>query len=292
MLAHTIISELETVLDEIYGANCAVLRTQPVLGGSINRAYRVGTTVGDHFLKQNGASRYPDMFKYERKGLELLSDNSKFIVPKPLAIFNVAGQQILLMEWLEQGYAGPNSHEQFGQRLAQLHRSTQKEFGLEHDNYIGSLPQGNTPHGTWSEFYWCQRLEPQIRMAKDSGILSHKMAQGFERLRVDISEIFPIEPPALLHGDLWSGNAGYTDNGEPTIFDPAVYYGHREMDIAMMHLFGGFPVRVFQAYNEVFPLHEGWQNRISIGQLYPLMVHVNLFGESYCGQVSSILSSI
>ena len=173
--------------------------------------------------------------------------------------------------------------------LAELHLQSSERFGLDHDNYIGSLPQQNSEHDSWVEFYRDERLISQMKLAEMGGRLTSKMKQGFDSLFLELENLFPNEKPSLLHGDLWSGNMMVAEDGSPSIFDPAVYYGHREMDLAMMALFGGFGDSWVSAYNELYPLEADWQERIPLGQLYPLMVHVNLFGGGYAGSVERIL---
>lgn len=266
-----------------------VLQVFVVSGGSINDAYRLETTSGTYFLKANCAKSFPNMFEAEAKGLELLSSSS-FKIPKPIATMVSGSKQLLLLEWVEQDGAKHGLWNEFGRCLAELHAISNTHFGLNHDNYIGSLPQRNTAHGTWAEFYREERLILQMKLAEKNGQLTSKMKRGFDALFAELENIFPKEKPSLLHGDLWSGNMMVAKNGVPCIFDPAVYYGHREMDMAMMALFGGFRDSWVEAYNEVYPLEHGWRERIPIGQLYPLMVHVNLFGGGYGRSVENILS--
>lgn len=266
-----------------------LLSQSTVSGGSINDAYQIETTYGRFFLKTNSAIRFPQMFAAESKGLSLLS-RSDFVVPKPIETGELDGTQFILMEWITQGAQGPDFWEVFGRNLAELHSISADCFGLDHDNYIGSLPQQNGTAETWAEFYHSVRLIPQIELAKANGRLTSKMTNGFDSLFARTPNLFPKEKPSLLHGDLWSGNMMATSSGLPSIFDPAVYYGHREMDLAMMALFGGFGDSWVEAYNEVYPLAPGWQERIPLGQLYPLMVHVNLFGGGYAGSVERILN--
>jgi hypothetical protein len=261
---------------------------EPVSGGSINTAYHIVTSEGRFFLKLNHAGRFPNMFEAESKGLMLLGKSS-FVVPKPLKVGVLDDKQFIVMEWVEQGSPQSGFWNRFGQQLAQLHLITSDRFGLNHDNYIGSLPQRNSSRNSWTEFYRDERLLVQMELASANGQLTEKMRQGFQSLFKHIDDLYPNEPPSLLHGDLWSGNLMVTGNGEPCIYDPAVYYGHREMDLAMMALFGGFGESWVEAYDEVYPLEVGWRERIAIGQLYPLMVHVNLFGGSYGQSVEAIL---
>lgn len=165
--------------------------------------------------------------------------------------------------------------------MAQLHRNSSSQFGWKKNNYIGALLQLNSEREQWWEFYAECRLEPLFAKAFDQGYLESGDRRSLEALINRLEELIPKESPALLHGDLWSGNCISNPKGEPLLIDPAVYYGHREMDLAMMKLFGGFGARVFQAYNEEFPLEKDWEERLSIHQLYPLLVHLNLFGSTY-----------
>ena len=175
--------------------------------------------------------------------------------------------------------------------MAALHRHGAPAFGLDHDNYIGRLPQTNTFAVTWAEFYRVRRLGPQLRAAADAGLAPARVRSSFERLFAQIESLCgPPEPPARLHGDLWGGNLIADERGGPCLIDPAVYGGHREIDLAMMKLFGGFAPHVFAAYKEAFPLADGYRERVALYQLYPLMVHVNLFGGGYGSSVERILA--
>ena len=261
---------------------------RPVSGGSINASYQLLTDNGRYFLKVNSSTRFPTIFEAEKRGLKLLS-HSKFTVPEVITTAVIQSKQFILMQWIEGGEQNTNFWNIFGEYLAGLHLQTSSAFGLNHNNYIGSLPQKNDERKSWAEFYRDQRLIPQIKLAEQNNQLTRKMNLGFQSLFHRLGDIFPIEKPALLHGDLWSGNLMVTSKGSPCIFDPAVYYGHREMDLAMMALFGGFGSGWIDAYNNVYPLDNGWRERIEIGQLYPLMVHVNLFGGTYARSVESVL---
>lgn len=279
-------SELDLFLESENMGDAQSVRA--VSGGSINDAYRLETSEGRFFLKINHSSRYPNMFDAEKRGLELLC-LSAFKIPRPIATATVGDYQFMLMEWIEKGVPKRDFWNEFGRGLAALHSISGQAFGLDHDNYIGSLPQSNRERQNWSDFYREERLTPQMNLAKSQGRLTTGMKIGFDGLFEKLETIFPVEKPSLIHGDLWSGNLMVADSGSPSIFDPAVYFGHREMDLAMMALFGGFGNDWVDAYNEVYPLENGWRERIPIGQLYPLMVHVNLFGGSYGRDVESIL---
>ena len=271
---------------------CKVVSAQIVSGGSINQAARVEISdIGTCFLKWN-TSADPDMFEKEALGLNLLADaETKLIIPKVIAKGKTSQNTgYLLLEFLEEQKTSSEAAHSFGQNLASLHSHTTEMFGLEHDNFIGKLHQSNTQHANWVDFFIEERIEPQLKMAVNSGHFSSKEQESFKNLYNRLSEMFPEEEPGLLHGDLWGGNYFYTGEGKAAIFDPAVYYGNREIELAFTHLFGGFSSGFYEAYDESFPLEPGFNQRKNIYNLYPLLVHTNLFGSSYSSQVKSIIS--
>lgn len=261
-----------------------------VSGGDINNAYRLITNQSSFFIKTNHASRYPNMFEKEANGLDLLRNTNTIKIPEVIAVGEVDDTSFLMLEWIDSARPETNFWQNFGKQLAQLHQNTFSSFGLNENNYIGSLSQSNQQHNTWVDFFIHERLQAQIKMAVDAGKMDDQTVKQFENLYKELPNIFPEESPALLHGDLWSGNYMVGNKGEPVIIDPAVYYGHREMDLAMTKLFGGFSGEMYQSYNNQYPLQQGWESRITICNLYPLLVHVNLFGGGYLLQVKSILS--
>jgi fructosamine-3-kinase len=205
----------------------------------------------------------------------------------------VHGPSFLVLERIDAARPRADYDELLGRGLAALHAFGAPVFGLDHDNFIGRLPQVNATLPTWAEFYRARRLEPQLRMAVDRGRASPVMQEAFAHLLPRLEELVgPPETPARLHGDLWGGNAMVDEQGRPCLIDPAVYGGHREVDLAMMRLFGGFGPRVFAAYQEAFPLAPGHQDRMPLYQLYFLLVHVNLFGGAYVIQVEQALAQI
>lgn len=261
-----------------------------VHGGDINETWRLRTNAGEWFLKLNDARRYPDMFLREQDGLEELRQTGHINVPKPVCYGKAGNRAFLVTEYVEKGTASPDFWESFAASIAKLHQQTQPYFGLRAANYIGSIKQYNTPYSTWPVFYAFNRLMPLGRMAYDQRRLDKQMMLQLETLCKKLPQLFPDEPPALLHGDLWSGNFLVGANGKAYIFDPAVYYGHREMDLAMTRLFGGFDTRFYYTYHAIRPLEAGWQQRIGLCQLYPLLVHLVLFGGNYYNDVKEILN--
>ncbi len=234
------------------------------------------------------------MFAAEALGLGWLDEANALRIPKVVAVSQAdEAQQFLVLELIASGSAARDFDERLGRGLAALHRSGTPGFGLDHDNFIGRLPQSNAPAPTWTDFYRTRRLEAQLRRASDEGLATTRMRRGFDRLWGALDELIgPPEPPARLHGDLWGGNLLCDDRGAPCLIDPAVYGGQREMDLAMMRLFGGFGPRVFSAYEEAWPLANGHRERVALYQLYPLMVHVNLFGGAYVGSVEASLDRL
>lgn len=283
------VAHIEQALSLHFSKPQKITAVKRVSGGSIHEAYRITTGSADLFLKMNHAEKYPGMFEAECKGLELLREHSNINIPEVVTKGQAGEQAFLVLEYIEPGTSTPASFHQFGAALAELHKKSSERFGLDHDNYIGSLTQTNSFHSSWPEFFIEERLSKQLKPAYDQQKVSRSILNSFERLFGKMNNLFPAEKPALLHGDLWSGNLMTTAAGQPCMYDPAVYYGHREMDIAMTQLFGGFPTGFYRAYNEQFPMEKNWEERMDLCNLYPLLVHANLFGGSYARQVETTL---
>jgi fructosamine-3-kinase len=274
-------------LEAAVGAKIA--GTRPVSGGDINAAEAVTLTDGRRVFVKSNAREPAGMFQSEAAGLAWLAEAQALRVPDVVTF----GAGFLALELVDAAPRARDFDEQLGRGLAALHRFGAPGFGLDRDNLIGRLPQDNTPEPDWPTFYRARRLEPQLRLAVDEGLAGARMRSGFERLFARLPErCGPPDPPARLHGDLWAGNLLVDDAGGPCLCDPAVYGGHREVDLAMMRLFGGYGPRVFAAYADAWPLAAGHQERVALYQLYPLMVHVNLFGGGYVGQVEAALERL
>jgi len=277
-----------------FALGSGVASARAIAGGDINRACEIALADGRRlFVKTNDRSPR-GMFAAEARGLGWLAEAGTLRIPKVVAVAAPEDpQQFLVLELVASGAPARDFDERLGRGLAALHRHGAPGFGLDHDNFIGWLPQANAAAGSWPEFYRARRLEAQLRRATDEGRASSRMRQGFDRLFGALEELCgPAEPPARLHGDLWGGNLLCDDRGGPCLIDPAVYGGHREIDLAMMRLFGGFGPRVFDAYAEAWPLADGHSERVALYQLYPLMVHVNLFGGGYVGSVEAALERL
>lgn len=288
MLPPALKETLQTTLTEIHHLPVSLLQVTPVYGGSINSAAKLETNAGLFFVKWNDAAKYPGMFAAEERGLQLLRETNTLHIPEVISSGTAGNDAWLLLRYLFNTTADAAARYEAGCALAGLHKNSATHFGLDHSNYIGSLPQQNKMHVTWAAFFAEERIIPQIRMAFDKQALGKTAVKQAEQFCERIGEIFPEEKPALLHGDLWSGNFMHSTNG-PAVFDPAVYFGHREMDLAMSRLFGGFDADFYAGYEAEFPAEQNAAQRVDYCNLYPLLVHVNLFGGSYVQDVISIL---
>lgn len=275
---------------EEQGLSGEIKHTQSIGGGSINAAFKISTDDGHWFLKFNAAQAHPKMFKSEFQGLKLLADSNTIRIPKPFYFHEGDQYSCILMEWIDQQTRLTDFWTQFAQQLAQMHQKSEAYFGLDFDNYMGSLPQKNNKHADFISFFIQERLEPQIKQARDDGYISRKHIQQCERLYMELSSIIPSEKSALVHGDLWSGNFMNDELGNPVIMDPATYFGHREVDIAMTTMFGGFSAEFYHQYQNFFPMEADWENRMDYYKLYPILIHINLFGYSYVGSFERIVS--
>jgi protein-ribulosamine 3-kinase len=274
--------ELRDALNEKFGK---VKSFTTVPGGCINNGGQLVTASGRWFVKWNDALKFPGMFDAEARGLIALSQTRCIRVPGDVSSQQVGAYQVLTMEWIQQTQATSGFWEKLGRDLAALHQTTAQRFGLDHNNYIGSLQQRNDWSDNWIDFFVRERIEPQLRILRGAT----RIQTRFETLFKLLPEIFPDEKPALLHGDLWGGNLIKDENGGPCLIDPAVYFGNREMELAFTHLFGGFDGRFYDTYKEVFPLAPGFEERVDVCNLYPLLVHANLFGGHYLLEIEDIL---
>ena len=262
-----------------------VLRQQAVAGGCINDGARLETASGaSFFLKINGSAP-EDMFTREAEGLAALRQAGGPRFPEPY----LWAEEFLLLEDLAPARRAGDYWETLGRQLAQLHGLTKSKFGFEHDNYLGTTRQPNA----WTEdgftFFAEQRLGFQAKLARDNDRLTRAEAAQVERLAASLTELVPHQPAALIHGDLWAGNAISDSRGAPALIDPAAHYGWPEAELGMTALFGGFEPRFYAAYGNERPLDKGWRERLPIYNLYHLLNHLNLFGEGYHGQVMEIL---
>jgi protein-ribulosamine 3-kinase len=258
-------------------------------GGCINHGGRLKTNEREYFLKWNSARKFPAMFEVESRGLQLLRTAKAMTIPEVVGFGSDDTNQFLVLAFIEQGAASKRSWETLGRQLSILHKVTNDFYGLDHNNYIGSLTQHNEQHVSWHQFFIERRLGVQLKLAVDSGLIEAGFIKDFESFYTKLPSLIPEEKPSLLHGDLWSGNIIFNQSGEPCLIDPAVYYGHREADLAMTRLFETFNSEFYASYEESFPLLPGYAGRVDIYNLYPLLVHLNLFGGTYLRRITAIL---
>jgi protein-ribulosamine 3-kinase len=290
MLTAPIQNYLNQLFADKMGSQIISVQTQPVGGGSINAAYKITVNKNERFfLKVNSNTTYPSLFDKEKNGLDFISRQKIIKVPAIIVCDEVDDRQVLLLEWIENGLRNGQSWKQFGEQLAKLHRVTNSFFGFEEDNYMGALPQLNKAYTNWVEFFIHCRLQPQLKLAAAKGAIQKKQVLQFEKLYKLLPGIFNSENPSLLHGDLWSGNFMCNESSNPVLIDPAVYFGHRSMDLAMTTLFGGFDKLFYESYNYHFPFPVNYYEQWEICNLYPLLIHLNLFGSGYLHQVENIL---
>lgn len=258
-------------------------------GGCINNSVILATDLGNFFIKYNSAIPR-DMFEKEAMGLNLLATTGTIRIPELYGYGKIGNFDYLILEQIIPGPLKMGFWQDFGHHLATLHRNYGSDrYGLDYPNYIGRLPQPNTWHEDWITFFIQCRIEIQLHAAVDKGLIRKSLAGRFGNLYSRLQDLLPIEKPSLLHGDLWGGNFVASSEGEAVLFDPAVYYGHREMELAFTKMFGGFDDEFYQAYNEAWPLERGFDSRIAIYNLYPSLVHLNLFGTSYLPGIVEVI---
>lgn len=276
-------------ISEASGDSFVTRSQRAVGGGCINRAAVIEDGKHRYFVKLNDTARL-SMFEAEAEGLRDIARTRSVRVPEPLCWGVAHDQAFIVLEYLDLADTDSHSLEKLGQQLAQMHRATSDRFGWRMDNTIGSTPQINSPASDWLTFWRQRRLGYQLTLAARNG---HPFGGKGERLMAELNEFFHDYRPApsLLHGDLWSGNVGATEQ-RPVIFDPAVYYGDREADLAMTELFGGFSARFYQAYREAWPLDPGYKTRRTLYNLYHILNHFNLFGGGYGAQAERMIDSL
>ncbi|HKJ93790.1 MAG TPA: fructosamine kinase family protein [Longimicrobiales bacterium] len=284
---------VERVLAERTGRPARIARANRVGGGCVSPVARIETGEGEAFFLKWGAVETtqdapPGMLASEADALRALAQAGAVRVPEVIAVEDgtCGAGSWLLLEWLEPGSARPGTWRDLGAGLAGLHRAVADTFGWNGDNFIGPLHQSNARSDDWAEFWRVRRLEPQLRAAVDAGWLADEQAR-FEHLFGQFGDVLgSVTDASLLHGDLWNGNVHVLQDGTAALVDPSVYHGHREVDLAMSELFGGFGREFYEAYEEAWPVDDAYhERRRAVYQLYYLLVHVNLFGGSYVASV-------
>lgn len=262
-------------------------------GGSINSAWRAESESGHSYFVKLNREGLLAMFEAEAEGLAELQKAEAIRVPEPIGYGAGEGYAWLATEYIEFGRGNSQSQALFGRQFAAMHRYTAERFGWHRDNTIGSTPQINDWSDSWVDFYRQHRLGFQLELAARNGFTGPIQNKG-ERLMTDLDRLFTAyaPEPSLMHGDLWGGNHAIDSDGNPVIFDPAVYYGDREADLAMTSLFGGCSSAFYEAYDEAWPLDEGYRVRKTLYNLYHILNHANLFGGGYAMQAESMMDSL
>lgn len=267
----------------------AIVGCKAVSGGDISATYKISTTTQDYFLKVNSGPNAASMCAAEKVGLETLKGSGTIAVPSPILSGTFGKKSFLLMEYVASRPPRAADFRELGHQVALLHQTSTSNFGFETDNFIGRLPQQNKPHPDWPSFYWSERLKPQCKWALEQSLLTKSEIPQQERALEVLQSILGEVSPSLIHGDLWGGNFLIATDGTPYLIDPAVYYGHSLVDIAMSGLFGGFGPEFYESYHELIPKSNNYEAQIELYRLYYLLAHLNMFGLGYRSSVVSIL---
>ncbi|HET8858359.1 fructosamine kinase family protein [Marivirga sp.] len=276
---------IENQLNSFHGKE--IYHIQSVDGGSINEAFRYSVEGDDFFVKCN--NQVPGIIAKELDGLKAIAKLDCIATPEIITFEKIDDYEVLVLPFISAGLKTPNAWENFGEQLALMHKQPAHYFGWHQSNFIGNLHQSNEDIPNFIDFFINQRLLPQIELAQKNAYLSTADIGLFEQLFQKLNEILPDAKPSLVHGDLWSGNFMIGENEKPYLIDPSIHYNFRETDIAFTHLFGGFDTKFYETYNHHCPLEPDFQNRISLYNIYPLLIHMNLFGSAYYGSVISNL---
>lgn len=278
-------------ITQVTGEKFAIANSRSIGGGCINQGNSISDGNRTYFVKQNRASEV-EMFAAEALGVQQMWETQTIRVPKPICWGTAGNSSYLVLEWLDlRSGGGQGAWDRMGRQLAAMHRQgTAKQFGWQRHNTIGSTPQMNPWTADWTTFFRDHRIGYQLQLAARKGM----RFPDAERLLEKIPELLAAHhpEPSLVHGDLWGGNASVTAAGEPVIFDPATYYGDREVDIAMTELFGGFPREFYQGYNAAWALDSGYDKRKILYNLYHILNHFNLFGSGYAGQAERMIQQL
>ncbi len=285
------LSEIAKQLSRTLNQELRFVSSETIGGGCINQISKLTDEDGNHWLLKENNPQYLEMFIAEADGLKEIKSSESIRVPEVYCTGKTQQSAYLLMEYIALSSGSANT--KTGEQLAQMHHYKTSEFGWFRNNNIGTTPQRNEQHSSWIEFWKSQRLIPQLELAKNKGYPNSAYEDGL-RLAGNLSVFFNTYQPlaSLLHGDLWGGNQAHDKAGNPVIFDPAVYYGDREADIAMTELFGGFRSQFYSAYNAYYQLDDGYTTRKTLYNLYHILNHYNLFGGGYASQAASMTSSL
>jgi protein-ribulosamine 3-kinase len=287
--SHYQVQFIESILSESLGHEAELKDFQFLYCGNFNLAAKVTTKSGKYFIKWN-QGEHEGMFESEAKSMELIRETNTIHVPKVYGYGKKSDGAYLMLDYVAESKKKNDYWQNFARKLADLHNHTNVRYGLHFNNYIGALRQINDFADNGIQFFLEKRLITQLERAFKAKIIEYRLYIDLNNLFSKIPIYFPKEAPALLHGDLWSGNLMVDENGQASIVDPSAYYGLREAEIAFTTLFGGFPSEFYEAYHEVKPLESGFKDRIDLYNLYPLLVHANLFGGGYLESIKRIVS--
>lgn len=292
-MSHREFSSVSDALAFLSPGDSLLSKEQSGTGGCINSTYLLQLSRGKSYFTKENNHAPSDMFREESKGLTALSEKFPLIVPRPLALGKEGKKDFLILDFIKGSAKKRGFWTEFAVALAQMHDAEGSHTcGFDSDNYIGSTRQINDKMDKWTDFFCEKRLLYQLKLAVSRNLADSSVIKGVENICHKISSLLP-EPncPSLLHGDLWSGNYMVDEEGRAALIDPAVYYGHREADLAMTELFGGFPREFYDGYSQIYCLDKGYRERRDLYNLYHMLNHLNLFGLSYAGSVKSIISA-
>lgn len=281
----------ERLLFLSFGPSVKLKQARLISAGNINQGVFLETSDGQFFLKTN-FEESEDIFEKEADGLNTMRTHCPLKIPEVFNFGRDESYNFILMEWIDAEKATSTYWQELGLGLAQMHMATQNDFGYKSSNYIASIPQQNQPNHSWSDFFVQSRLDPLIGRAYYESLVDLDFFKKFQKIYPLLEDFFPKEKPSLLHGDLWSGNIMRGKSGIPVLIDPAVYFGHREMDLAFSRMFGPFEEEFYEAYDTFFPLEPGFKDRVPVYNLYPLLVHLLLFGKSYLPGIEKTVSKL
>ena len=286
MVSSVLINHIQKNLEEVIHQPISSITFSPVSGGSISQTFKIFINNKFHFFcKINAAKKFPLLFEKEKNGFDFLRSQNIFRIPQIVFINEFEEKQLLIIEWVDEEIKNEKFWETFGEKLEQLHSITHTHFGFDEDNFMGALFQSNRKTKNWIDFFINERIEPQMKIAINNNLLDAKHTDKFENLFKKLPAIFGQENPSLIHGDLWNGNFLCGKNNNPVLIDPAIYFGNRNMDIAMTKLFGGFDNAFYRSYYYHFPKEKNADEQYDICNLYPLLIHLNLFGKSYLPEI-------
>ncbi len=282
----SILSIIESALRQ--KLNPSILTSTPVSGGSINKAFKISTEKDVFFCKVNSATKFPQLLSKEVSGLNFIAKHG-IKTPRVIDCFEESDHQVLVMDWVSPAGKTEIFWQRFGERLAHLHSIPNDHFGFSEWNYMGSVKQNNEWNQEWIPFFIQHRLQPMLKLCFEKQLLKNIHEMKFEKLYSRLDKIFPPSKPSLVHGDLWRGNFLCDQDQEPVLIDPAVYFGHRSIDLGMTRLFGGFSPIFYQAYHYHNAMPPNYEEQEMVCNLYPLLIHLLLFGKSYLLQIENTL---